>query len=211
MRRPGLVLAGAALVALPLAFHAVVVADRHGAIAVAVGWVLAAATAFAFLRASGAAAVELAAVIGAIGLAWYASANGPYAVFVPPLAINLLLLWFFGRTLAPRREPLVTAIARFLRGRLDPEVERYARGVTWAWCGLFAAIAAISAALAAFASLEVWSLFTNVVATALYGLMFVAEYAYRRRRFPALEHTPPLRLLERLVKSGYFGSPSRTK
>jgi len=165
----------------------------------------------ACLRAGAAAGVELAAVLGGIGLAWYASAGGPYAVFVPPLAINLLMLWFFGRTLVPAREPLVTAIARLVRGRLDPEVERYARRVTWAWCGFFAANAAVSAALAALAPLAAWSLYTNVLAAPLLVLMFAAEYAYRRRRFPALEHVPPLRLLERLVKAGYFGSSPRTK
>jgi len=206
MRRPGLVLAGAAIAALPFAFHALILSDRAGVVAATFGWVLAVATALAFLRAGAAAGGELAAVLGAIGFAWYASASGPYAVFVPPLAISLLLLWFFGRTLAPGREPLVTAIARFVRGGLDPEVERYTRRVTWAWCGFFAANAAISAALAMLAPLEAWSLYTNVLATPLFALMFAAEYGYRRRRFPALEHVPPLRLFERLVKAGYFGS-----
>jgi uncharacterized membrane protein len=211
MRRPGLVLAGAALAAFPFAFHALILSDRAGAVAATVGWVLAVGTALACVRAGAAAGVELAAVLGAIGLAWYASAGGPYAVFVPPLAVNLLLLWFFGRTLAPGREPLVTAIARLVRGRLDPEIERYTRHVTWAWCGFFAANAAVSAALAALAPLAAWSLYTNVLATPLFALMFAAEYAYRRRRFPALEHVPPFRLLERLLKAGYFGSTPRTK
>jgi uncharacterized membrane protein len=211
MRRPGLVLAAAALVALPVALHALVLADRSGAVAATVGWLLALAAAAAFLRAGAAAGLELAAVLGAIALAWYASATASYAVFVPPLAINLLLVWFFGRTLVPGREPLVTAIARFVRGRLDPDVERYTRRVTWAWCGFFAANAAVSAALAAFAPLAAWSVYTNVLATPLLALMFVGEYAYRRRRFPALEHVPPLALLERLVKARYFGSAPRTK
>jgi uncharacterized membrane protein len=211
MRRPGLVLAGAALVALPFAFHVLILADHAGAVAATVGWVLAIGTALACLRAGAAAGLELGAVLGAIGLAWYASASGPYAVFAPPLAINLLLLWFFARTLAPGREPLVTAIARFVRGRLDPEVERYTRHVTWAWCAFFAANAAVSAVLAALAPLSAWSVYTNVLATPLFVLMFAAEYAYRRRRFPGLKHVPPLRLLERLTKAGYFGSMPRIK
>jgi uncharacterized membrane protein len=211
MRRPGLVLAGAALAALPFAFHALILADYAGAVAATVGWVLAIATALACVRAGAAAGVELGAVLGAIGLAWYASASGPYAVFVPPLAINLLLVWFFGRTLAPGREPLVTAIARFVRGRLDADVERYTRQVTWLWCGFFAVNAAVSAALAGLAPLAAWSLYTNVLSTPLFVLLFAAEYAYRRRRFPALQHVPPLRLLGRLMKAGYFGSMPRTK
>jgi uncharacterized membrane protein len=211
MRRSGLVLAGAAFAALPFAFHALILADRVGAIAATVGWVLAVATAAWFLRAGAAAGAELAAMLGAIGLAWYASAGTRYAVFVPPLAMNLVLLWFFGRTLVAGREPLVTAIARFVRGRLDPEVAAYTRRVTWAWCAFFAANAAASAALAAFAPLAVWSLYTNVLAVPLFGLMFAAEYAYRRRRFPALQHFPPLAVLERLVKGGYFGAAKPTK
>jgi hypothetical protein len=50
-----------------------------------------------------------------------------------------------------------------------------------------------------------------VLVTPLFVLLFAAEYAYRRRRFPALEHVPPLRLLGRLMKAGYFGSMPRTK
>jgi uncharacterized membrane protein len=211
MRRPGLVLAGVALAALPFAFHVLILADRAGAIAATVGWVLAAATAAWFLRAGGVAGVELAVVVGAIGLAWYFSAGTSRAVFVPPLTMNLVLLWFFGRTLVPGREPLVTAIARFVRGRLDPEVAVYTRRVTWAWCAFFAVNAAVSAALAALAPLAVWSLYTNVLAAPLFVLMFAGEYAYRRRRFPTLQHFSPLAVFERLAKAGYFGAAPPTK
>jgi uncharacterized membrane protein len=124
------------------------------------------------------------------------------------VAINLLLLWFFARTLVPGREPLATAIARFVRGALAPEVERYTRNVTRAWCVFFAASAAVSIALAAFAPLAVWSLVANVLPGPLAIAMFAAEYAYRRRRFPAYEHVPPLALLRRLWRAGYFGSAS---
>jgi uncharacterized membrane protein len=211
MRRPGLVLAGVALAALPFAFHALILADRAGAIAATVGWVLAVVTAVWFLRAGAAAGAELVVMLGAIGLAWYLSAGTRYAVFVPPFAMNIVLLWFFGRTLVPGREPLVTAIARLVRGRLDPEIAAYTRRVTWAWCALFALNAVASAALAAFAPLAVWSLYTNVFAVPLFVLMFAAEYAYRRRRFPALQHFPPLAVLERVLKAGYFGAAPPAK
>jgi uncharacterized membrane protein len=211
MRRRSLLLAGAGVLALPLAVHALILADRAGPIAVSVGWAMAAVTALVFIRAGGAAGIELGAVLGAVALGWYASASGPYAVFVPPVAMNLILLWFFGRTLVPGREPLVSSIARFVRGTLEPEVERYTRRVTWAWCGFFAANAAISLALAAAAPLEAWSLYANVLTYPLIALMFAAEYAYRRQRFPALEHVPPLALLQRLIKAGYFGSRSAAK
>ncbi len=211
MRRRGLLLAGAAVVALPLAVHALILADRAGAIAVTFGWAMAVVTALILVRAGGAAGLELGAVLGAVAVGWYASADGPYAVFVPAVAMNLILLWFFGRTLVPGRDPLVTSIARFVRGALEPDVERYTRRVTWAWCGFFAANAAISLALAALAPLAAWSLYANVLAYPLVALMFVAEYAYRRQRFPALQHVPPLALLRRLVQAGYFGSGPAAK
>jgi uncharacterized membrane protein len=211
MGRRGLLVAGAAIVALPLAAHALILADRAGPIAVAFGWAMAVATALVFIRAGGAAGLELGAVLGAVALGWYASASGPYAVFVPTVAMNLILLWFFGRTLARGREPLVSSIARIVRGTLDPEIARYTRRVTWAWCGFFLANAAISLALAAAAPLAAWSFYANVLTFPLVALMFAAEYAYRRRRFPALEHVPPLALLRRLAKAGYFGSGSAAK
>jgi uncharacterized membrane protein len=211
MRRWGLLLAGSGVVALPLAVHALVLADRAGPVAATFGWTMAAVTALLLVRAGGAAGLELGAVLGAVALGWYASTRGPYAVFAPPVAMNLILLWFFGRTLVPGREALVTSIARLVRGALAPDVERYTRQVTWAWCGFFAANAAISLVLAAAAPLEAWSLYANVLAYPLIALMFAAEYAYRRQRFPALEHVPPLALLRRLVEAGYFNSRSAAK
>jgi uncharacterized membrane protein len=211
MRRRAVVLTVAAVVALPLAWHALIVTDGAGVLAAAFGWTMAVATALVFARAGGAAGIELAAVLGAVAVGCVATAGRPIAVFVPPVAINVLLLWFFGRTLVPGREPLATAIARFVRGSLPPEVERYTRNVTWAWCAFFAANAAVSVALAALAPLAVWSFFANLLPGPLVVAMFVAEYAYRRWRFPAYEHVPPLALLRRLVKAGYFGSASATK
>jgi len=99
----------------------------------------------------------------------------------------------------------VTAIARFVRGAgpLAPELERYTRRATWAWCLFFVAMAAISAALAAVAPLAAWSIFANVLAAPLVAAMFAAEYAYRRRRLAGHEHVPPLAVLRRLLAAGF--------
>jgi uncharacterized membrane protein len=106
----------------------------------------------------------------------------------PHIAIYLLLLWFFGRTLRRGREPLVTRIARHEHGILPPEIARYTRQVTWAWCAFFALMAAASVLLFAFAPLRVWSWFANVLNIPLLLLMFVVEYAFRLLRFPDFTH-----------------------
>jgi uncharacterized membrane protein len=99
----------------------------------------------------------------------------------------------------------VSAIARVVRGvaEMPPELERYTRGVTAAWCVFFLAMAGISAALAALAPLAAWSLFANVAAAPLVGTMFVAEYAYRRRRLADHPHVPPLAVMRRLLAAGF--------
>ena len=107
---------------------------------------------------------------------------------VPHAAINLLLLWVFGRTLARGREPLVTQFARRVHGSLPPYIEAYTRRVTLAWCLFFAAQVAVSAMLFAAAPLDAWSLFVNVFSFPLIVLMFGAEYLYRLARFPDFPH-----------------------
>ena len=93
-------------------------------------------------------------------------------------AINLALLSLFGRTILPGREPLVTRFARRIHGVLPPQIERYTRRVTIAWCVFFAMQLATSAVLFTW-SLQAWSLFVNVLSWPLVVLMFVVEYAYR--------------------------------
>src|SRR5262245_16873670 len=198
--RPRLLVA-ALLVALPIATHLLTVDESVRPIAVAVGWVTSIAIALGLARGFRVTALETAAVVGAIGAAWYLSAGARYAIFVPPVAINALLLWLFGRTLVPGREPLVSSIARLVRGELAPELARYTRCVTWAWCVFFAVMAGISICLAAYAPLAVWSLFANVLVYPLVALMLVAEYAYRRLRFPDYQHFPPLAVLKRIAEA----------
>ena len=103
---------------------------------------------------------------------------------VPHGAAYGFLAVLFGRTLAAGREPLVTGIARRIHGSLEPEIVAYTRRVTAAWCVFFVAQLAGSLALFAFAPLEAWSLFVNVLNIPLVLLMFAVEYGYRVSRYP---------------------------
>lgn len=107
---------------------------------------------------------------------------------LPHAAINLFLLWVFGRTLLHGREPLVTVFARRVHGNVPAHVAAYTRRVTAAWCVFFAAQIAVSAMLFAAGRLEVWSFFVNVLALPLVAVMFASEYLYRIARFPQDDH-----------------------
>jgi uncharacterized membrane protein len=120
------------------------------------------------------------------------AAAHPAFIFVPlaaHAAINLLLLWAFGRTLLAGREPLITGFARLVHGTLPPYLEAYTRNVTAAWSIVFALQVIVSAALFAFGSRELWSLFINVLSFPLVVATFVVEYLYRIMRFPHFPHT----------------------
>jgi len=105
------------------------------------------------------------------------------------LAMQAALGAFFGRTLLPGREPLVTRFARLVHGDLPPRMARYTRQVTIAWAVFFALMAAVAIALYAFASRELWSAFVNLLTIPCVLAMFVAEYSIRRLRFPGFEHS----------------------
>lgn len=101
----------------------------------------------------------------------------------PHAAAYLFLLWLFGRTLRRGREPFVSRLSRRVHGTLAPEMEAYTRAVTLAWCMFFAGQVTVSLLLLAFAPLEAWSLFVNVLNIPLLALMFASEYLYRVTRY----------------------------
>ncbi len=125
-----------------------------------------------------------------------------YALFLPPVLINLLLLVVFARSLLPGCEPLITRVARLERDRLPPALINYTRRLTWVWTAFFAAMMLESVLLAAYTSLEVWSLFTNILNYVFVAALFVGEYIYRGIRFRGYRHTPPLRLALNMAQRG---------
>jgi len=125
-------------------------------------------------------------------------------LFVPPIAINVGLAWLFGHTLLPGKTPLVERIIRKLHSAdemLDPSVWAYARQVTTVWTGLFCMNTLLCVGLAMVAAPDgilsligmkppftipaaYWSLFSDLGCYLLTGVLFIAEYSYRKRRFP---------------------------
>ena len=136
-------------------------------------------------------ALALGTALGvAAWIAWpHLQANVNRIYFAEQISMHLFLCALFAFSLLPRREALVTRLARATRGGILPEsAVPYTRAVTLAWAIFFAVAAAISALLFAFASIAVWSLFVNLLMWPLVAAMFLIEYAIRLRCLSDLDH-----------------------
>jgi uncharacterized membrane protein len=197
---------GAALLlalSYPLTAHLAVLSGRAGLIAASLGLLVVLGLLPALRRRSLAAWILL---IGAVaGVVFVATTRSALLLlFVPPVLINGLMAWVFGRTLSPGRTPLIEILVRLIHGpqaTLDDEILTYARRLTAAWTALFIVLGTTNFALALLAEpagllveaglrppvtvpLQVWSLFANVLNYVIVGAFFAVEFFLRRRRFP---------------------------
>jgi uncharacterized membrane protein len=187
------------LLVYPLLAHLAVM--RHSAELAGVALVLLAVALLlpALRRRSASAWLALVAIAGTLGaLAWTDRID--FALYVPPLAFQAAILWLFASSLAGARTPLVTQIATASWVDLPPELVPYTRRVTWAWSIVLALQLAVTLTLQLGGLREAWSLFTNFISYGLLALVFVAEYLYRRRRFPHLPHHPLLAHLRLVLR-----------
>jgi uncharacterized membrane protein len=130
--------------------------------------------------------------------------QSPYAI---PVLINLFLLVRFGRTLLPGREPLIVRYCRTDLGTVPAAVERYARRLTALWCVVFAGMAAECMILAEYTSIEVWSLFGNVLNYVFVFVLFVGEHAVRSVVFPEYGIASPIRTGRAMLRAGLGATP----
>lgn len=110
--------------------------------------------------------------------------NFSWVYFLQHAGTYAMLAAVFGVTLARGRQALCTRFAEMVHGGLTPEEVRYSRQVTWAWALFLLSLSLVSAALFFLASIEVWSVFANFLSFPLILLMFVVEFAVRRRVLP---------------------------
>jgi uncharacterized membrane protein len=121
------------------------------------------------------------------------------------LAYCGLLLWF-GASLWPGREPVVTGFARRMRPTMPPDVVRYTRRVTAAWCVFFAGQIAVSLALLLAGPVDVWSGFVTLWNLPLVVAMMLAEFICRMILFRHHQRTSLIGTLVALCRMR--GSPS---
>lgn len=142
-------------------------------------------------------------LLAALGLAyaafghWLTTAQGrtllgayapylPWFYFLQHVGMFILLAAWFGASLRPGRDALVTRFAKLVEGDLAAEGLAYTRRVTLAWALFCAAMAIASALLYFLAPLALWSVFANLLSLPLVAAMFVAEYVVRLRVCPDL-------------------------
>jgi uncharacterized membrane protein len=127
-----------------------------------------------------------------------------WLLFVPPILINAMLAWLFGRTLVHGRMPLIARFAVMEQSTLSDELAAYTRTLTWLWTLLFIAAALFSFALAMSGHRDAWSLFTNFINYLLVAVLFLGEFVYRRLRFRNYRHHSPLQLLRNVRGTNLF-------
>ena len=157
-----------------------------------------------------------------------ASGQAMSLLMLPPVLLNGVMGWLFGRTLRDGQMPLIERAARAMRGPgavLADEVVAYARRVTQAWTTLFVVLAVVNLALAAFARpgglllaagfdpqisvpLAAWSLFANVLSYVFIGAMFAIEFIVRGRRFPHQPYSGVIDFTRRLAAQGHLFRPA---
>jgi uncharacterized membrane protein len=131
-----------------------------------------------------------------------------YALYLPPIVLPAALLAWWAPTLRAGQVPFVTRLARAIRGPLSAEHAAYTRGVTVMWVVVFGLLTVVGAACALWASPALWSLVTNVGNTLFLGLVFVAEYLYRRWHLRHEAHPGFVTFLRQLARAGVRpGSP----
>lgn len=144
-------------------------------------------------------------LLGAGLLSWQGGAL--YFLYLPPVLLNLFLMGVFLASLRPPRTPLITAVARHIRGGDMPdEIAAYTRRLTGFWAALFAAAAAWSALAAILATTDTWSWITNVFNYLVVFLVFGLEYLYRMWRYRHLPHPSLRNYLRGLLRSDFRNS-----
>jgi uncharacterized membrane protein len=158
------------------------------------------------------------------GLAWWAGSVWlDLLLLAPPVLFTGWLAWWFARSLQGGRTPLVARIvaALYAQSGWQPPtgLPAYARSLTAAWAGLLAFLAMANAALALCAvpggvlyslgftpwiavSHSAWSWFANLLNYGLVGGFMVAEFQYRKRRFPQRPYRNGVEFARRMAALG---------
>jgi uncharacterized membrane protein len=106
---------------------------------------------------------------------------------VLPVLIQLMLMYFFGRTLfKDKGPPFIESFVRLQFPEFPSAIARYCRQLTLVWTVFFAMNAMIITVLAIWGAEFWWSLYNGVLIYFLMGLLVIVEYIYRRIRFADL-------------------------
>lgn len=128
---------------------------------------------------------------------------GMIFLYLPPILMNAFLGLIFVNSLRAGRTPMISAVARQIRGDLSPAVATYTRRSTQAWVLIFFSMALFSAALALWADDALWSLFTNCLNYVIVVLIFLIEYLLRSVFLPNDPRTPVGEYVRGVVRTDF--------
>lgn len=126
--------------------------------------------------------------LGLIGAEVYGVDAVLLLAYLPPLAAFSFMAWFFGKTLQPGIEPLITRVARQEHPDLPVPLLRYTRALTRLWFACFLTLLALALVLAPLLALATWSRWVQALGYLLPCVLFLGEYVYRLRRFATMRH-----------------------
>ncbi|MDD1619477.1 MAG: hypothetical protein LUQ52_08330 [Methylococcaceae bacterium] len=122
---------------------------------------------------------------------------------VLPVLIQLMLMYFFGRTLLKGKGPsLIESFVRLEFPEFQPGISEYCRQLTIMWTGFFAFNAIMCVALANWSTHFWWMLYNGVFIYLMIGILMIGEYIYRHFRFPGLGIPDPQATIKTMIVNG---------
>ncbi len=124
-------------------------------------------------------------------------------VKILPVLFQLMLMFFFGRTLLKGRGPsFIESFVRLEFPDFPPGVSEYCRQLTFMWTGFFAFNALMCVALALWSNDYWWALYNGLVIYLIIAVLMVGEYIYRHFRFPDLGIPDPKSTIKTMIVNG---------
>lgn len=122
---------------------------------------------------------------------------------VLPVLIQLMLMFFFGRTLLKGKGPsFIESFVRLEFPEFPPGVGEYCRQLTVLWTGFFAFNAVMCVGLALWGTDFWWTLYNGVLIYLMIGVLMIGEYIYRHFRFPDLGIPDPKSTIKTMIVNG---------
>ena len=125
--------------------------------------------------------VQAAVAAGVITIVMRLLENPEIVVYVPSVVIPFSLGLIFALTLLPGRTPLITRFADSVQKDSPPKMNRYTHNLTMIWAAILWGLALESVLLAYWGTIEIWSLFANILNYLIIVIFMAGEFFVRSR------------------------------
>lgn len=105
--------------------------------------------------------------------------NNETALLFYPVLMNAAMLFIFAASIAAK-QPIIEQFARLKDPNLSPQGVTYTKKLTYIWCVFFIINGCISTATCLINNLQIWALYNGCLSYVAMGILFAAEYVYRR-------------------------------